>query len=292
MAEQFDPYRKWLGIPDQPQHPHHYQLLGLVLFEDDPDVIENAANRQMTHVRSFQTGQYASYSQDLLNEIAKAKICLLQPDSKASYDLQLQTKLNATTPQPGIDPMTPVVATAIPVAVAANAEVATPVRATVSTEQATPVRPDNPLKELSSQITIGTKTVSHRARSRKSNAGLPWLMALGALVGVGLLIVPIMFQFDFGGRYKAAEKTYLRACDKYNAEMSHALDVADAGRSRRAFTSEFLSAGEKLAELTKESKQIMEMQSDAKAKYEKAYSIFSKICSDLGKPPPDKLMTL
>ena len=57
MTEQFDPYRKWLGIPDQTQHPHHYQLLGLALFEDDPDVIENAANRQMTHIRSFQTGQ-------------------------------------------------------------------------------------------------------------------------------------------------------------------------------------------------------------------------------------------
>ncbi len=196
MAEQFDPYRKWLGIPDQPQHPHHYQLLGLVLFEDDPDVIENAANRQMTHVRSFQTGQYASYSQDLLNEIAKAKICLLQPDSKASYDLQLQTKLKATTPHPGINPMTPVAATAIPVAVAANAEVATPVRAAVSTEQATPVRPDNPLKELSSQVTIGPTAVSHRARTRKSNAGLPWLMALGALVGVGLLAAVLMFLLN------------------------------------------------------------------------------------------------
>jgi len=193
VTEQFDPYRKWLGIPDQTQHPHHYQLLGLALFEDDPDVIENAANRQMTHIRSFQNGQYASQSQDLLNEIAQAKICLLQLDSKASYDLQLQTKLKATTSHPGMDPMTPVAATAIPVAAAANTEVATPVRAAASTEQATPVRPDNLLKELSSQVTIGSSTVSRRARTRKSNAGLPWLMALGALLGVGLLIAVLMF---------------------------------------------------------------------------------------------------
>ena len=196
MAEQFDPYRKWLGIPDQPQHPHHYQLLGLALFEDDPDVIENAANRQMTHVRSFQTGPYASHSQNLLNEIAQAKICLLLPDSKASYDLQLQTKLKTTTPHPGMDPMTPVATTAIPVAVAANTEVATPVRAAAATEQATPVRPDNPLKELPSQTNIRPSAVSRRARTRKSNAGLPWLMALGALIGVGLLAAVLMLLLN------------------------------------------------------------------------------------------------
>jgi hypothetical protein len=198
VAEQFDPYRKWLGIPDQPQHPHHYQLLGLALFEDDPDVIENGANRQMTHVRSFQTGQYASHSQDLLNEIAQAKICLLQPDSKASYDLQLQTKIKATAPHPGMDPMTPVATLAIPVAAAANTEVATPVRA-AATEQATPVRPDNSLKELASHTRIGPSAVSHRARTRKSNAGLAWLMALGALIGVGLLIAVIMFLLNQNG---------------------------------------------------------------------------------------------
>lgn len=197
MAEQFDPYRKWLGIPDQPQHPHHYQLLGLALFEDDPDVIENGANRQMTHVRSFQTGQYADHSQDLLNEIAQAKICLLRPDSKASYDLQLQTRIKATAPHPGMDPMTPVATTAIPVATAANTEVATPVR-TTTTEQATSVRPDNPLKELSSQTRIGPST-ARRARMRKSNAGLPWLMALGALIGAGLLIAVIMFLLNQNG---------------------------------------------------------------------------------------------
>ena len=194
MTEQFDPYRKWLGIPDQTQHPHHYQLLGLALFEDDPDVIENAANRQMTHVRSFQTGQYASYSQDLLNEIAQAKICLLQLDSKSSYDLQLQTKLNATATHP--DPMAPVATASIPVAAAADTEVATPMRV-AATERATPIRLDNPIKELSSQVSFGPKTVSRRARTRKSNTGLPWLLALGALIGVGILIGVLMFILKF-----------------------------------------------------------------------------------------------
>ena len=40
MAEKFDPYYKWLGIPPQDQPPHHYRLLGIELFEPDRDVID------------------------------------------------------------------------------------------------------------------------------------------------------------------------------------------------------------------------------------------------------------
>ncbi|MFW5835047.1 MAG: hypothetical protein ACOCYE_13220, partial [Pseudomonadota bacterium] len=65
----FDPYRKWLGIPPEDQPPHHYRLLGIGLFEADSDVIANAADRQMAHVRSFQSGKYAELSQRLLNEL-------------------------------------------------------------------------------------------------------------------------------------------------------------------------------------------------------------------------------
>src|SRR5437016_4429115 len=42
MPEEFDAYRKWLGIPPEDQPPHHYRLLGIAPFEDDPDVIQNA----------------------------------------------------------------------------------------------------------------------------------------------------------------------------------------------------------------------------------------------------------
>ena len=41
MTESFDPYHKWLGIPPQDQPPHYYRLLGIELFESDPDVISN-----------------------------------------------------------------------------------------------------------------------------------------------------------------------------------------------------------------------------------------------------------
>lgn len=86
MAEEFDPYRKWLGIPQHEQPPTHYRLLGIVEFEDDPDVIQNAADRQMAHVRTFQHGQHAQLSQRLLNELAAAKLTLLSEERKAAYD--------------------------------------------------------------------------------------------------------------------------------------------------------------------------------------------------------------
>ncbi len=92
MTESFDPYLKWLGIAPKDQPPHHYRLLGIDLFTDDPEVIEASASRQMAHVRTYQSGQHASLSQQLLNEIATAKICLLKPEMKAAYDRELKRR--------------------------------------------------------------------------------------------------------------------------------------------------------------------------------------------------------
>lgn len=89
----FDPYYKWLGIPPEQQPPNHYRLLGIELFEADPDAISNAADRQMTHVRSFQTGQNSEVSQRILNEIAAARVCLLSPAKKFAYDVALKEQL-------------------------------------------------------------------------------------------------------------------------------------------------------------------------------------------------------
>ncbi len=100
MAEPFDPYRKWLGIPPAEQPPDHYRLLGIGRFEDDADTISNAADRQMAHVRTFQTGPRSALSQKLLNEIAAARVCLLNPAQKAKYDRDLQAKIAAAAPAP------------------------------------------------------------------------------------------------------------------------------------------------------------------------------------------------
>ena len=90
----FDPYRKWLGIPSEEQPPNHYRLLGVGLFESDPDVISNAADRQMVHVRSFHTGQHARLSQQVLNELSAARVCLLDAEKRAAYDQQLRATIS------------------------------------------------------------------------------------------------------------------------------------------------------------------------------------------------------
>jgi len=93
MSESFDPYYTWLGIPPQQQPPNHYRLLGIELFESNPDVIESAADQRMAHLRSFQTGKHGHLTQKLLNEVAAAKICLLDAKKKAEHDATLQEKL-------------------------------------------------------------------------------------------------------------------------------------------------------------------------------------------------------
>lgn len=98
MSEDFDPYYRWLGIRDKERPPNHYRLLGLELFEDNPEVISEAADRQMGHVRTHQTGQYAETSQELLNVLAKAKVCLLNPNRKRAYDNELRKRVSALTP--------------------------------------------------------------------------------------------------------------------------------------------------------------------------------------------------
>ena len=74
MTEAFDPYHRWLGISPKDQPPNHYRLLGIDLFESNPDVIEAAADRQMTHVRTYQAGKHSQLSQKLLNEISAARV--------------------------------------------------------------------------------------------------------------------------------------------------------------------------------------------------------------------------
>lgn len=86
----FDPYRKWLGIPEDQRPPTHYQLLGITPDEQDIEVIEAAMLRQSSFVRNFQSGQYAEEAARVLNEIAAARLCLVDPRKRAKYDAELR----------------------------------------------------------------------------------------------------------------------------------------------------------------------------------------------------------
>lgn len=73
----FDAYHVWLGIAPDEHPPSDYRLLGIRYGEDNPDVISNASDRQMAHVRTFQNGPHAAEVHRLLNELAAATIRLL-----------------------------------------------------------------------------------------------------------------------------------------------------------------------------------------------------------------------
>ena len=86
MANAFDPYHKWLGIPPSEQPPNHYRLLGIPIFENDPDVIETATDQRILHLRTLQLGKQSDLSEQLLGKVVAAQICLLNSEKKAEYD--------------------------------------------------------------------------------------------------------------------------------------------------------------------------------------------------------------
>ncbi len=81
-----DVYKDWLGIPDGPRPPDLYTLLRLKQFEDDPAKIQKNYKKLNEHVRKYASGQYQQESQDLLNELARAMLCLTDPERKHEYD--------------------------------------------------------------------------------------------------------------------------------------------------------------------------------------------------------------
>lgn len=100
----FDPYHKWLGIPPKEQPPNHYRLLGIVLFESDPEVIEAAADQRMAYLHRLSTGAHLALAQRLLNEVSAARVCLLVPDKKQAYDAVLRERDAAPEDRPSDAP--------------------------------------------------------------------------------------------------------------------------------------------------------------------------------------------
>ena len=84
-----DVYRDWLGIKEAERPLNHYQLLRLKKFEDDPEKIRGHYRKLNAHVRKYAAGQYGSESQALLNELAKAMLCLTDAQRKREYDASL-----------------------------------------------------------------------------------------------------------------------------------------------------------------------------------------------------------
>ncbi len=152
----FDPYHVWLSIAPDEQPPHHYRLLGLKPFESDLRVIESAADRQMAHVRTFQSGKYSKASQKLLNEISSAKLFLLNESKKRAYDDKLRAEL--------ADAENPKTATAQPAARAAVKRAAKPAPKTAKPIAAQPDAPSG----SAFQFATSESSLPAAARPRKS----------------------------------------------------------------------------------------------------------------------------
>lgn len=96
----FDPYYMWLGIPPTEQPPSHYRLLGISELEANDQVIQNAADQRMAHLRTVQAGEHAKEAAQLLNEISLARVILLNPDKKQAYDQDLRARQAAAVARP------------------------------------------------------------------------------------------------------------------------------------------------------------------------------------------------
>ncbi len=90
MSGEFDPYHRWLGIGPEHQPPDHYRLLGIARFESDRQVIDSVALRHISFLQEITDGPCVDQAQRLLNELAAARRCLLDPERKAAYDAQLR----------------------------------------------------------------------------------------------------------------------------------------------------------------------------------------------------------
>jgi hypothetical protein len=84
-----NPYSAWLQIPPREQPPNDYQLLGIPVFEADAEAISTAARKRMVQAQMFASAGTAQDLTQLLEEIKGARSRLLDPETKAAYDLVL-----------------------------------------------------------------------------------------------------------------------------------------------------------------------------------------------------------
>jgi hypothetical protein len=89
QPEEFDGYRKWLGISEKKRPPSIYELLSVALDEDDPDVIRAAAQQRRSFVDSKRGEGHDAIVKEILYRISEAETILLDPVMRRDYDRRL-----------------------------------------------------------------------------------------------------------------------------------------------------------------------------------------------------------
>ena len=87
--DDFDGYRKWLGISNKKRPPTHYELLSISLDEDDPEVIHAAAEQRRHFVESKRGDGHDAIVTEILYRINEAETTLLNNEMRRGYDRQL-----------------------------------------------------------------------------------------------------------------------------------------------------------------------------------------------------------
>ena len=102
-------YTDWLKIPAKAVPPEgppdHYALLRVKRFEDNAEKIRASYGKLNRHVRGYAAGEHGERSQELLNELAKAMLCLTDEDRKRDYDVSLGREVKEETNELGRVPM-------------------------------------------------------------------------------------------------------------------------------------------------------------------------------------------
>jgi hypothetical protein len=202
MSDTFNGYHVWLGIPPSEQPTNHYRLLGITLFETDLDVIDHAADRQMAHVRTFQAGRHGALSQQILNELASARLCLLDPQRKAAYDQQLRSKIPssvtvAAVPQGKALPVAQPVGKAVP---RATPMVGKPAGAAAAVSSYEPVDEiELNMAALAEELPNSASTLQ-ATRRRRSSSEPDWGSAAALGTVAAIIVMCFMLTYYFGGR--------------------------------------------------------------------------------------------
>lgn len=240
-SQDFDPYFKWLGIRPKDQPPTHYRLLGIDLFESDLDVIEQAADRQMAHLRTFQAGPHSQQSQKLLNEVAAARIALLNAEEKKQYDAALRQRLDtlASAEREAAPPPLPAVAAVRP-----------PAPASPKSVSPKPTSVAKPLSAASAGSAASPAAVVPAIDVRKSvrrKRGSPATVIVAVTAGVAALLLgglafrqwrptvpePTRLVADRGQQAAGTsdEDTGQSATDDGKSARSETNDIVDNGKS-------------------------------------------------------------
>jgi len=138
-----DVYSEWLKIPPGSRPPDHYALLGLARFCRDQGAIETAARERLTRL-----DRYAMHPdratrdrvQDMMDEVAQARVDLIDPRRQQAYDEELARSLGVSAPPVEASHEEPPVLLAAPVTGKANRKAQVLVAPPVEEDEEDPIR--------------------------------------------------------------------------------------------------------------------------------------------------------